>query len=126
MSSKARKRRLQDIERAEAILERTAVKIEKSKGRSRTIQSRRKAWEDVNKTDAVKPRPKFPTEEDLMNESENEGSTAGDDVAHAEAKGWETDEEMEGADVEAAAGQQKPPSGAPGNAPVTDDLDEIL
>ncbi|KAL2760441.1 hypothetical protein ACRALDRAFT_1073709 [Sodiomyces alcalophilus JCM 7366] len=124
LSSKARRRRGKDLERAEAILERTAIKIEKSKGRSRVIQSRRKAWEEVNKMHGAKVRSKFPTEEDLGRES---GSDIADDEAvGAEAKGWETDEEMEVADVE--VGQQKPLSGAPGNVAVaqSDDLDEIL
>ncbi|ROT42147.1 hypothetical protein SODALDRAFT_374509 [Sodiomyces alkalinus F11] len=118
-SSKSLRRRGKYLERAEAILERTAVKIEKSKGRSRTLQGRRKGWDEVNKNDAVNVRPKFPTEEDLENESEGDAADTG--AVSAEAQGWETDEEMDGADVE--VGQQKPPTAAPGTIAVTHGCD---
>ncbi|KAI1477241.1 hypothetical protein K445DRAFT_374773 [Daldinia sp. EC12] len=48
MSSKARRRHEKGQDRAANIMERTEKKIAKSKGQARTIQSRRKAWDDIN------------------------------------------------------------------------------
>ncbi|KAL2019984.1 hypothetical protein VTK56DRAFT_8984 [Thermocarpiscus australiensis] len=49
MSSKARRRREKSMDRAEAIMERTAVKVQKSKGHAKVIHSRKKAWEEINR-----------------------------------------------------------------------------
>ncbi|KAI1762991.1 Alb1-domain-containing protein [Hypoxylon sp. FL1150] len=48
ISTKARKRLEKGQDRAAAIVERTEQKVAKSKDQSRTIQSRRKAWDDIN------------------------------------------------------------------------------
>ncbi|KAI1810950.1 hypothetical protein GGS20DRAFT_144237 [Poronia punctata] len=48
LSSKARKRQEKAQDRAAAVMERTEKKIAISKGQSRTIQSRRKVWDEVN------------------------------------------------------------------------------
>lgn len=48
MSSKARKRHEKDLERAEAIMERTALKVQKSKIQARKIQSVKKTWDELN------------------------------------------------------------------------------
>lgn len=37
------------MERAEAVLERTQLKIQKSKSQARTIQSRKKTWDEINR-----------------------------------------------------------------------------
>lgn len=49
MSSKARRRHEKSMDRAEAIMDRTAVKVQKSKGHARVIGSRKKTWEEINK-----------------------------------------------------------------------------
>jgi len=49
LSSKARRRQEREMDRAEAVLERTSQKMQKSKAQARTIQSRRKTWDEVNK-----------------------------------------------------------------------------
>ncbi|KAK6833004.1 hypothetical protein PG990_002188 [Apiospora arundinis] len=49
LSSKAAKRREEAQDRAMAILERTQKKVALSKGRARTIQTRRKTWDEINK-----------------------------------------------------------------------------
>ncbi|KXX81758.1 hypothetical protein MMYC01_200691 [Madurella mycetomatis] len=49
MSSKARRRHEKSMGRAEAIVDRTAVKVQKSKGHARAIGSRKRAWEEINK-----------------------------------------------------------------------------
>ncbi|KAI1124512.1 Alb1-domain-containing protein [Nemania abortiva] len=50
MSSKARKRHEKAQDRAAAFMERTERKVALSKGQSRTIQGRRKMWEDINQS----------------------------------------------------------------------------
>ena len=37
------------MDRAEAVMDKKEKKVEKSKGRARTVQERAKAWEDLNK-----------------------------------------------------------------------------
>ena len=48
------------MDRAEAIMDRTAKKVEKSKGQAKVTYSRRRTWEEINsETVGAKPRPKF-------------------------------------------------------------------
>ena len=49
MSTKAKKRQQKGMDRAEAVMDKKEKKIEKSKGRARTVQERAKAWDDLNK-----------------------------------------------------------------------------
>ena len=49
LSHKARVRQERNLERGEAIAERTALKVQKSKGQARVIQSRKKTWDELNK-----------------------------------------------------------------------------
>ncbi|KAL3423354.1 hypothetical protein PVAG01_05101 [Phlyctema vagabunda] len=49
LSSKAKRRQEKGLDRAEAVMDKKETKIEKSKGRARTVQERAKAWEDLNK-----------------------------------------------------------------------------
>ncbi|KAL2157205.1 hypothetical protein VTH06DRAFT_6341 [Thermothelomyces fergusii] len=49
LSSKARRRREQSMSRAEAVMDRTAVKIQKSKGHAKVIHARKKTWDEINK-----------------------------------------------------------------------------
>ena len=37
------------MDRAEAVMDKKEMKVEKSKGRARTVQERAKGWEDLNK-----------------------------------------------------------------------------
>lgn len=115
LSSRARKRQEKGADRAEAVMDRTSVRREKSKGQSRQIQERAKNWEDVNKK-AGQVRQKFPTEEEAMEESSA-------DEAQVGGKGWETDEDMD-----AATGMAAPAPAATTAVPATqaDDHDEIL
>ncbi|KAL0943686.1 uncharacterized protein CTRU02_201573 [Colletotrichum truncatum] len=114
MSAKAKKRNEKAMDRAEAIMERTANKIEKSKSHSRRIQARSKGWEDINKDKRF--QKKFPDEEDLEQEERKDRQqiTAGKD--------WETDEEMDGADEEDAPAN----NAAQASLPQTDDFDEEI
>ncbi|ROW15387.1 hypothetical protein VPNG_02222 [Cytospora leucostoma] len=48
LSTKARKRHERGLERAEHVVDRTALKIQKSKRSAAEIASRKKAWDEVN------------------------------------------------------------------------------
>ncbi|KAK1835850.1 Alb1-domain-containing protein [Podospora conica] len=49
LSTKARKRQEKSMDRAEAVMDRTTTKVEKSKGSFRVIQSRKKTWDEINR-----------------------------------------------------------------------------
>jgi hypothetical protein len=49
LSAKAKRRQEKGMDRAEAVMDIKAAKIEKSKGRARNVQERSKAWEELNK-----------------------------------------------------------------------------
>ncbi|KAF7559471.1 hypothetical protein G7046_g4682 [Stylonectria norvegica] len=86
LSAKAKRRQEKSLEMAEAILERTSKKIQRSAGHEKTIKERSKAWESINKI----------VEGEIRDVRE---AHAGDDGEEEEAaEGWETDEEMKGAD----------------------------
>lgn len=116
MTAKMRKRHERGLQMAEAVAERTFKKVERSKGREKTVLSRRKEWEKINK-DAV-------TFSVLADAPESEGEDdAGEDKeemvedAGAEAKG------ASAATAEQASVVEEP--GADGFIPV-DDEEEIL
>lgn len=92
---------------AEAVVERTSKKLEKSFSKARVVQSRAKKWDDINK-DALKSRENAFAA--LMQDGDEED------------KEWETDEEMDAAKADAAAPVQ-PTVAAP---TLDDDDDEIL
>jgi hypothetical protein len=54
LSAKAKRRQEKDLDRAKAVTDKKEKKIEKSKGRARTVQKRSKTWEELNKTMAAK------------------------------------------------------------------------
>lgn len=101
---------------AEAVLERTSKKLEKSHVRSGVVQSRARNWEDVNKAAKI---------------LEVEGLSEDDDDKNGD-KEWETDDEIDpteeaktnGNDTDAVDAVDAVDAAA---APVLDDdLDEIL
>ncbi|KAL2266511.1 hypothetical protein VTJ83DRAFT_5863 [Remersonia thermophila] len=49
LSSRARRRQLKSMDRAEAVMDRTAVKVQKSIGHAKVISARKKAWDDINR-----------------------------------------------------------------------------
>ncbi|KAL5347741.1 hypothetical protein ACLOAV_007150 [Pseudogymnoascus australis] len=49
LSAKAKRRQELSMDKAEAIMDRKSTKIEKSKDRARTIQSRSKTWDEQNR-----------------------------------------------------------------------------
>ncbi|KAK3899930.1 Alb1-domain-containing protein [Staphylotrichum tortipilum] len=91
LSSRARRRQEKSMDRAEAIMDRTAVKVQKSKGHARVIHSRRKTWDEVNKEAEGGDKPKLSkkakakAEEDAM-----VAAFYSDDDGDAEMEGAET------------------------------------
>lgn len=89
LSTKARRRQEKDQDRAAAIAERTEKKTAKSKGQARTIESRRKAWDDIN--NQIPMPKKIP-----------QSAAADEDNSDQEEEVSEFDEEMDDAHVEKA------------------------
>ena len=109
MSAKARARHEKGLEMAAAVAERTQNKIEKSKGRGRNVQQRAKNWEEINKA---------------AEEAEN-AQESGDEEVKQNDRGFEMDEEMNGADESTLTAPAE--DNAPAAAPQADeDGDEIL
>ncbi|KAK1760754.1 Alb1-domain-containing protein [Echria macrotheca] len=52
MSSKARKRHERSMDKAEAVMDRTATKVQRSKGSLKVIQARKRTWDEINKDTA--------------------------------------------------------------------------
>lgn len=99
LSTKARRRQEKSADRAEAIMDRTSVKVQKSKGHARVIDSRKKTWDQINKEafDRAEP-PKL---------SKKAKAKLEEDAAVAEFYADDDgDAEMEGAEdaVEASGG----------------------
>lgn len=49
LSSKAKRRQERGMDRAEAVMDKNEKKIEKSRGKARTVQERSKAWDELNR-----------------------------------------------------------------------------
>ncbi|KAF4120637.1 Alb1 [Geosmithia morbida] len=77
MTSKARKRQERSMQMAEAVLERTSKKVERSIDRGRNVQRRSKGWDEINK-EAEAHGVKLVDVEDAETQAD---------------KDWETDEE---------------------------------
>jgi hypothetical protein len=80
MSAKARKRHEKGMDRAEAVMDKKSVRIEKSRGRARTVQDRAKNWEELNKKLG-----------DKKSEKENLDSVAQDDQVDEDSTTIEAD-----------------------------------
>lgn len=50
LSAKAKRRQERGMDRAEAVMDRTEKKVEKSRGRARTVLERAKAWDELNRS----------------------------------------------------------------------------
>lgn len=109
MSAKARRRHEKGLEMAAAIVERTKSKVEKSKGRGRNIQQRSKNWDEINKA-----------------AEEAEGGEESDE--EVKERGFDLDEDMDGANEETLTAPVADVNTAPAAVPLPtdDDGDEIL
>ncbi|RYO80552.1 hypothetical protein DL766_001095 [Monosporascus sp. MC13-8B] len=83
LSSKARRRQEKAQDRAAAVIERTELKVAKSKGQARTIQTRRKAWDDIN-VQIPQSNKKSDRDQDGGEEDEDGGSELDNETGEAE------------------------------------------
>ncbi|KAI5461729.1 Alb1-domain-containing protein [Mariannaea sp. PMI_226] len=118
LSAKARRRHEKGLEMAEAVIERTRSKVEKSMGRGRVVKERSKTWEDINK------KATFALLKDEADEDDEDDAKDG--------QGWVTDDDMDGAGekapgVPAPSAETSVPAAMTTSQPIpTDDDDEIL
>ncbi|KAB5563254.1 Alb1-domain-containing protein [Coniochaeta sp. 2T2.1] len=111
-SHKARLRAERNAEKGEAIAERTALKVQKSKGQARVIQSRKKTWDELNR--------EILGREEVARKKKSKDEAG--DAAVAEFYG-DDDEEMDGAEDEAVGDVST--ASVPVPAPVEEE-EEIL
>ncbi|RYP48792.1 hypothetical protein DL768_005385 [Monosporascus sp. mg162] len=83
LSFKARRRQGKAQDRAAAVIERTERKVAKSKGQARTMQTRRKTWDDIN-VQIPKSKKKSDKDQDAEGEDEDSGSELDDEMGEAE------------------------------------------
>ncbi|KAI1092337.1 Alb1-domain-containing protein [Rostrohypoxylon terebratum] len=83
MSSKARRRYEKGQDRAAAIMDRTEQKITKSKGQARTIQTRRKTWDEVNNQIPTTKKSREEAEEEDDSNDDREASELDDEMGDA-------------------------------------------
>ncbi|PNP57007.1 hypothetical protein THARTR1_02849 [Trichoderma harzianum] len=87
LSAKGRRRQEKGLEMAEAFVERTSKKLEKSLGKAKVVQARSKKWDDINKDVQVTKANAFAVL-----------SQGGDEDGEANGGEWETDDDMDGDD----------------------------
>jgi hypothetical protein len=86
LSAKAKRRQERGMDRAEVVMDKIEKKVEKSKGKARTVQERAKAWEDLNKnvlatkaqTGGSLEKENLDDEDDMLNDAEISDATAGE------------------------------------------------
>ena len=125
LSTKARRRQERAQDRAAAVMERTELKVARSKGHARTIQTRRKTWEDIN--DQIPLNTTTTTKFEALRGAEEDG----DENENQEENGQEAnsgvpelDDEMGDAGGEAGVQAKAEPHSNP--APETMEDDEII
>jgi len=130
LSAKARRRLDKSQDRAEQVMERTALKVARSRGQARNIDDRKRGWGDINsaaaRADSKKARTDVEAEawEDEEMESEDEEREEGDLPAALPPAGTGQGDP----DGDAAMAAPTPPL-VPGMVPLphsTDDEEEIL
>ncbi|PSS00744.1 Alb1-domain-containing protein [Coniella lustricola] len=92
LSSRARKRHERGLERAEEIVDRTANKVAKSKESARNIDSRRKAWDEINASAGGEKAAALNKFASLMNEEDDD-----DDENESAVGAADLDDEMQDA-----------------------------
>lgn len=124
LSTRARRRQEKSMDRAEAIMDRTAVKVQRSKGSLKVIQSRKKTWDEVNRDAAGKA--------ELAKLSKKARAKMEEDEMVAAFYSDDGDEEMEGAEDDVAGALAEVVAAAPTQsafmalATVDDGDEEIL
>ncbi|OAA68751.1 Ribosome biogenesis protein Alb1 [Niveomyces insectorum RCEF 264] len=113
LSAKARRRQERGLDRAAAVLDRTAQKVQRSQSSSRTTQMRRAAWDEVNNrlqkevgAGAAKTQSKFgvlASQNDGSEGDSDDGFEDADSGDEAVRRFYELDDEMTEATGDAAA-----------------------
>jgi hypothetical protein len=109
VSSKARRRHEKAQDRAAAIIERTENKVAKSKGQARTIQSRSRAWDDVNQS--------IPQGKKRLHEAVEDADRGADETS-------EFDDDMSEADQDNGQGEASTAVAEAANVPLPPPMDE--
>jgi hypothetical protein len=85
LSAKAKRRQDKGLDRAEAVMDKKEKKIEKSKGRARTVQERAKAWDDLNKKIAARKAREEALEKENEAEEEDDEEAMDEDAEPTDA-----------------------------------------
>jgi Alb1 len=115
LSAKARKRQERGLQMAEAVMERTSKKVEKSKGRGKNIVERSQAWEKINKEAEAAERAM-----DDQSDDEHEDVEVDDSAAKT------VDDDANMGTAEAAEVGSKDPQKSDGTYLAVDEDEEIL
>jgi hypothetical protein len=86
LSAKAKRRQERGMDRAEVVMDKIEKKVEKSKGKARTVQERAKAWEELNKnvlaaktqTKGALEKENLDDEDEMQDDVEIGDATAGE------------------------------------------------
>lgn len=122
LSSKARKRQERSMDMAEAVMERTITKIEKSKGHAKVINTRRKPWEEINNDvfgegekakKLTKKQLEKQREDEIVRKFFDEGAAEKDEDGNVEMEGAASEGEGEG-------------EGVPTPVQVMEEVEEVL
>ncbi|KAH0497717.1 hypothetical protein TgHK011_005003 [Trichoderma gracile] len=117
LSARGRRRQEKGLEMAEAFVERTSKKLEKSLGKARVVQARAKKWDDINKA-AEESRSNAFEVLRLATGGEEEDDGKGGETKMGE---WVTDDEMDG-----EVGADAEPAVAEPAAPAVDEDDDVI
>lgn len=120
LSTRARARHEKGLEKAEAIVDRTATKIQKSKKAASQVETRKKTWDEINA--AAGKIGKKETNMFAGLEEEEEKGEDGKDYQEVQ----ELDDEMAEADSVAPTQNLDSASSAPAAPPPVDDDDEDI
>ncbi|PTB69261.1 hypothetical protein BBK36DRAFT_16675 [Trichoderma citrinoviride] len=112
LTARGRRRQEKGLEMAEAFVERTSKKLEKSIGKAKVVQARAKKWDDINKSAEESRSNAFEVLRQAIGEDddEKEGETKMEE--------WETDDEIDGENTAGAVAESA--------APVVDEDDDVI
>ncbi|RDW88616.1 hypothetical protein BP6252_00648 [Coleophoma cylindrospora] len=96
LSAKAKRRQEKGLDRAEAVMDKKEIKIEKSRGKARNVQERAKAWEELNKKMIAKK-----LREEALDKENNEDEDWEDNKEDIQIEGTSTVEVAEPATIAA-------------------------
>ncbi|KAK4082779.1 uncharacterized protein Triagg1_1669 [Trichoderma aggressivum f. europaeum] len=117
LSAKGRRRQEKGLEMAEAFVERTGKKLEKSLGKAKVVQARSKKWDDINKDVQETRANAFAVLSQGGNDEDGDEANGGE---------WETDDDMDGDDGAKTKTTNTTTAAVPAPPVLDDDDDEIM